>query len=237
MADTSSAAEGGGAAQPERPSPDSITHVATRRFGDPNGSVLHDMGMENVFIGISGLIGAGKTTLATALAKVLNLPVYYEPVADNIYLADYYKDMSKYAFGLQVYLLNRRFKQHQQIVWQGHGGVQDRTIYEDAVFAKMLCRAGHLEERDYQTYISLFNNMSNFMKKPNIIVHLDVSPEESLRRVHMRERGCESGMTLEFLQASFCLGVVFASDPHMSVGGDLRRRLPQILGNASIPLS
>ena len=158
------------------------------------------MGMENVFIGISGLIGAGKTTLATALAKVLNLPVYYEPVADNIYLADYYKDMSKYAFGLQVYLLNRRFKQHQQIVWQGHGGVQDRTIYEDAVFAKMLCRAGHLEERDYQTYISLFNNMSNFMKKPNIIVHLDVSPEESLRRVHMRERGCESGMTLEFLQ-------------------------------------
>jgi deoxyadenosine kinase len=184
-----------------KPSPDSVTHRITKsHFGDPNSSVVDDMGMENVFIGISGLIGAGKTTLATALAKVLGLPVYYEPVADNIYLEDYYKDMSKYAFGLQVYLLNRRFKQHQQIVWTGHGGVQDRTIYEDAVFAKMLCRAGHLDERDYKTYISLFNNMSNFMKKPNIIVHLDVSPEESLRRVRHRDRDCESGMTLGFLQ-------------------------------------
>jgi deoxyadenosine/deoxycytidine kinase len=184
-----------------KPSPDSVTQRITKSsFGDPNSSVVDDMGMENVFIGISGLIGAGKTTLAAALAKVLGLPVYYEPVADNIYLEDYYKDMSKYAFGLQVYLLNRRFKQHQQIVWTGHGGVQDRTIYEDAVFAKMLCRAGHLDERDYKTYISLFNNMSNFMKKPNIIVHLDVSPEESLRRVRHRDRDCESGMTLDFLQ-------------------------------------
>ncbi len=153
-----------------------------------------------MFIGISGLIGAGKTTLATALAKVLGLPVYYEPVIDNEYLEDYYRDMDKYAFPLQVYLLNRRFKQHQQIVWGGHGGVQDRLIYEDTVFAKMLCRQGHMDERDYRTYISLFSNMSSFMKKPNIIVHLDVSPEESLRRIHMRSRGCESGIKLEFLQ-------------------------------------
>mgnify|MGYP000394769600 CR=1 FL=1 len=188
-------------------SPDSVLLVSKTMFGDPASSVVDDMGMERVFIGISGLIGAGKTTLAKALAERLGLPVYYEPVADNVYLADYYKDMKKYAFGLQVYLLNRRFKQHQQIVWAGQGGVQDRTIYEDAVFAKMLCRAGHLEKRDYQTYISLFNNMSNFMKKPNIIVHLDVSPEESLRRVHMRSRGCESGMTLEFLEVrdSLCM--------------------------------
>ena len=105
------------------------------------------------------MIGAGKSTLAKALGETLNLPVYYEPVMDNEYLADYYKDMKKYAFPLQIYLLNRRFKQQQQIIWAGKGGVQDRTIYEDAVFARMLCKAGHIEQRDYETYLSLFNNM------------------------------------------------------------------------------
>lgn len=98
---------------------------------------------------------------------------------------------------MQVYLLNARFKQQQQIVWSGRGGVQDRTIYEDSVFARMLVDSGLMEERDYGTYISLFNHMSNFMRKPNIIVHLDVSPEESLRRIAMRSRDCETGITLE----------------------------------------
>jgi deoxyadenosine kinase len=120
----------------------------------------------------------GKSTLATALAKELGLPVYYEPVIDNIYLADFYQDMKKYSFPLQIYLLNKRFKQQQQIIWEGKGGVQDRTIYEDSVFARMLRDSGHMEERDFRTYMELFSNMSNFMKKPNIIVHLDVTPEE-----------------------------------------------------------
>ena len=95
-------------------------------------------GLENVYISIAGLIGAGKTTLATALGKTLNLPVHFEPVSDNAYLEDFYADMSRYGFPLQIYLLNKRFRQQQQIVWEGRGGVQDRTIYEDAIFAKML---------------------------------------------------------------------------------------------------
>jgi len=156
--------------------------------------------MENVFIGISGLIGAGKSTLATALGKRLNLPVYYEPVQDNEYLEDFYKDIKTYSFAMQVYLLNKRFSQQQVIIWQGKGGVQDRTIYEDSIFAKMLRDSGLMQDRDYKTYISLFQHMSNFMKKPNVIVHLDVSPEESMRRIESRHRGCESGITLEYLQ-------------------------------------
>lgn len=155
---------------------------------------------DGLFIGISGLIGAGKTTLATALAKQLNLPVYYEPVVDNVYLEDFYKDMAKYAFPMQVYLLNKRFKQQQQIIWEGKGGVQDRTIYEDSVFARMLRDSGHMDERDYQTYTELFSAMSNFMRRPNVIVHLDLSPEESLRRIKMRSRGCESTISIEYLQ-------------------------------------
>jgi deoxyadenosine kinase len=151
------------------------------------------------FIAISGLIGAGKTTLATALAKELELPVYYEPVIDNVYLEDFYQDMKKYSFALQVYLLNKRFAQQQQIIWNGNGGVQDRSIYEDSVFARMLRNSGLMEQRDYETYISLFNHMSNFMKKPNVIVHLVVSPEESLRRIKMRNRGCETTISIEYL--------------------------------------
>jgi len=90
-----------------------------------------------------------------------------------------------------VYLLNKRFKQQQQIVWEGKGGVQDRTIYEDSVFARMLRDSGLMTERDFQTYRELFSHMSNFMRRPNLIVHLDLSPEESLRRIRLRKRECE----------------------------------------------
>ena len=159
--------------------------------------------VRGVFIGISGLIGAGKTTLAEALAKELNLPVFYEPVANNEYLKDFYTDMKRYAFPMQIYLLNKRFKQQQQIVWNGTGGVQDRTIYEDSVFARMLCDSGYMEEREYKTYLELFQNMSNFMKKPNIIVHLDLTPEESLRRIQLRNRQCEQSISLEYLSALY----------------------------------
>jgi deoxyadenosine kinase len=181
---------------PEMKSPSSPVPSPVQLKYDFNASSLH-----NVFIGISGMIGAGKSTLAKALAGKLGLPVHYEPVMDNVYLADFYADMGKYAFQLQVYLLNRRFKQQQQIVWQGEGGVQDRTIYEDSVFARMLHDSGYMDDRDYTTYLELFKNMSNFMKKPNIIVHLDVSPEESMARIKMRSRGCETGVTLEYLEA------------------------------------
>merc|ERR1711899_499813 len=165
-----------------------------------NGHDFNEASMSGVFIGISGLIGAGKTTLAEALAKELNLPVFYEPVTDNAYLQDFYTDMKKYSFGMQVFLLNKRFKQQQQIVWSGTGGVQDRTIYEDSVFARMLCDGGFMDQRDYKTYLELFQNMSNFMKKPNIIVHLDLTPEESFRRIEMRNRDCEKGISLEYLK-------------------------------------
>ena len=157
--------------------------------------------LQDLFIGIAGMIGAGKSTLATRLGELLQLPVYYEPVKDNDYLADFYRDTARYAFATQIYLLNRRFQQHQEIIWRGGGGVQDRTIYEDAVFAKMLVKLGLMEERDYNTYVSLFRHMSNFMCRPNMIVYLDLSPEVSLERIRTRSRGVESGITLEYLVA------------------------------------
>jgi deoxyadenosine kinase len=159
------------------------------------------VGTQDLFIGIAGLIGAGKSTLATALGRHLKLPVYYEPVDDNEYLADFYRDTAKYAFATQIYLLNRRFQQHQEIIWKGGGAVQDRTIYEDAVFAKTLVNQGLLDERDYRTYLQLFRHMSNFMARPHLIVYLDLQPETSMERIRQRSRGVESGIRLEYLRA------------------------------------
>ncbi len=156
---------------------------------------------ENLFIGIAGMIGAGKSTLAAALGKHLGIDVYYEPVENNEYLEDFYRDTKRYSFATQIYLLNKRFQQHQEIIWRKRPAVQDRTIYEDSVFAKMLAETGLMEERDYRTYVELFQNMSNFMRKPNVIVYLDVSPECSMERIQARSRGVESGITLDYLRA------------------------------------
>ena len=161
--------------------------------------ILANKPMQKAFIGIAGLIGAGKTTLATALGEVLDLDVHYEPVIDNEYLEDFYADTATYSFAMQIYLLNRRFQQHQEVIWSGRGGIQDRTIYEDAIFAKTLRDSGLMHPRDYETYLNLFRNLSNFMCRPNLIVYLDVSPEVSMARIAERSRGCETGITAEYL--------------------------------------
>ena len=165
----------------------------------------------NIFIGIAGMIGAGKSTLAAALGQHLQIDTYYEPVADNEYLADFYRDTARsiedparargVAFAMQVYLLNRRFQQHQEIIWRGRSAIQDRTIYEDSIFAKMLAKTGLMDERDYRTYVGLFRNMSNFMCKPSVIVYLDVSPAASAERIRMRSRDIEQKIELGYLEA------------------------------------
>jgi deoxyadenosine kinase len=159
--------------------------------------------VENLFVGIAGMIGAGKSTLAAAVGEHLGLDVYYEPVEDNEYLADFYRDTARFSFAMQVYLLNRRFRQHQEIIWRGRSAIQDRTIYEDGIFAKMLAEVGLMDPRDYRTYLDLFRNMSNFMCKPNLIIYLDVTPERSFERIRARARGVETGISLDYLRALY----------------------------------
>ncbi len=167
---------------------------------------------ENLFIRIAGMIGAGKSTLATALGEHLGVDVYYEPVDDNEYLEDFYRDTPRYSFAMQIYLLNRRFQQHQEIIWRGRSAVQDRTIYEDSIFARMLAESGLMDERDYRTYSELFRHMSNFMCKPNVIVYLDVSPELSHDRIRKRGRQVEGGVSLEYLKALYAGYEAFITD-------------------------
>jgi deoxyadenosine kinase len=176
--------------------------------------------LDHLFIGVAGMIGAGKTTLATALGRNMGLDVYYEPVEDNEYLADFYRDTPRYSFATQIYLLNRRFQQHQEIIWRGRPAIQDRTIYEDAIFAKMLSQTGLMEERDYRTYVDLFRHMSNFMCRPSVIVYLDVSPERSQERIAARSREVEAGVSLEYLRALYAAYDAFVQD--------ISRRIPTI---------
>jgi deoxyadenosine kinase len=171
----------------------------TRDTGNAGSAGNQDGPLGKAFIGIAGIIGAGKTTLATALGQHLGLDVHYEPVIDNEYLEDFYRETKRYSFAMQIYLLNRRFQQHQEIIWRGRGGVQDRTIYEDAIFARTLRDMELMEPRDYETYVSLFRNLSNFMCRPNMIIYLDVTPEKSMERIRGRDRVVESGITVDYL--------------------------------------
>ena len=157
--------------------------------------------LERPLIGIAGVIGVGKSDLATKLSEKTRLPLYKEDVAENPYLNDYYAPggYEKYGFPLQVFLLNRRFKQYQTMVWQGKGGIQDRTIFEDMIFARVLLDGGDMSRRDYDTYVDLFNTVCNGMRKPNLIVWLDAPSDVCLKRIVERARGMEVSITLEYL--------------------------------------
>jgi deoxyadenosine kinase len=153
-----------------------------------------------LWCGISGIIGVGKTPLTTKLAKLFNVSAEYEPVKENIYLEDFYKNMSKYAFPMQIFLLNKRFQQHQNIVWSNKSAFQDRTIYEDVIFAKMLAESKIMDERDFTTYKETFQNMNNFLHRPDMIIYLDCEPEIAFERIKLRGRGCETTVSLSYLK-------------------------------------
>jgi len=155
---------------------------------------------KNNIIGVSGIIGVGKSTLCDAIAQKMGYEIQKEPVEDNEYLDKFYSDMARYSFPMQMYLLNHRFRQHQQMVWSSKNTVQDRTIYEDVIFAKMLMESDLMSELDFRVYVDTFQNMSNFLHRPDIIIFLDVKPEVAFERIHGRNRDCETGITLKYLQ-------------------------------------
>ena len=154
-----------------------------------------------MFIGIAGVIGAGKTTLAKNLSEVLGYEAHHEPVDDNPYLTDFYSDMNRWGAMMQLHLLFRRFEQHQRIVWnKGKGAVQDRTIYEDTIFARMLRESGFIDSRDYETYVGHFNVMKRFLVYPDVLVYLRVDPEVSMRRIAERGREAEGGISVDYME-------------------------------------
>lgn len=158
------------------------------------------MASSPLFIGVSGIIGAGKSTLVSELSKATGWTATFEPVETNPYLDDFYADQERYGFAMQVFLLNERYRQHQSVVWGSKNVIQDRTIYEDPVFAKLLYDSGKMSSRDYETYKSLFTNMTNFLHRPDVIVYLDVSVDTAMKRIAARGRECEVGIPREYLE-------------------------------------
>lgn len=151
-------------------------------------------------IAISGNIGSGKTTLAEKLSKQYGWTPLYESVDHNPYLRDFYQDMTRWAFHLQIYFLNSRFRQINEIRANDKTTVQDRTIYEDAyIFANNLRKSGHITERDYQSYLDIFNSMISFVQPPDLLIYLRADIPKLVRQIQKRGRDFEYAMRLDYL--------------------------------------
>lgn len=160
-----------------------------------------DGNTKGLYISLAGMIGAGKTTLAKALSKHFNLPFYEEPVTANKYLEAFYADMKTNAAMFQIHLSTERFEQQQRIIWNKEGAVQDRSLYEDQLFAELLRDMGIMSDMHYEIYMNAYAQKCLVVRHPDIVVFIDVSAENSLKRIKERGRPCESGITLEYLQA------------------------------------
>ena len=152
-------------------------------------------------IAIVGNIGAGKTTLTELLAKHYRWEPQYEAVDDNPYLEDFYQDMKRWAFNLQIYFLNSRFKQIVAIQRGDKPIVQDRTIYEDAfIFAPNLHSMGLMTTRDFENYFSLFTLMDSFVSPPDLLIYLRASVPTLVNQIQMRGRDYEESIRLDYLK-------------------------------------
>ena len=152
-------------------------------------------------IAIAGNIGSGKTTLAGLLSKHYNWDAHYEDVDDNPYLNDFYEDMQRWSFNLQVYFLNSRLNQILNIRKSGKTVIQDRTIYEDAyIFAPNLHSMGLMSTRDFENYFTLFNLMTSLIQPPDLLIYLRATVPTLVNQIQMRGREYENSIRLDYLK-------------------------------------
>lgn len=154
------------------------------------------------YVAIAGNIGAGKTTLTGRLARHLKWEAYHESVEDNPYLSDFYEDMRRWSFNLQVYFLSSRFRNQISMLSRKRPLVQDRTIYEDAeIFARNLHDMGLMSERDYNNYRRLFDEMVDLLKPPDLLIYLRAQVPTLVRQIQKRGRPYEHSIRIEYLES------------------------------------
>jgi len=171
--------------------------IATPRRPKRKIAVPHS----KAFLGIAGNIGSGKSSLTRLLAEHFGWTPYFESVEDNPYLRDFYGDMSRWSFHLQVYFLSNRFRSHKAIVEGGDAVVLDRVIYEDAeIFARNLYEIGKMDERDYRNYIALYEVMTEYLRPPDLLIYLRASIDTLLRQIALRGRSYEQAIPREYLE-------------------------------------
>ena len=155
---------------------------------------------EKIFIAVAGNIGTGKTTLTQMLSQRFGWAPHFEAVKDNPYLADFYKDMTRWSFPIQIFFLNNRFRAHQKISDESDSAIQDRSIYEDAnIFARNLYEQGQMEKRDYDNYLNLYTVMCSYLNPPDLIIYLRKSLPKLKERIALRGRDYEKDIPEEYL--------------------------------------
>lgn len=158
------------------------------------------MSSKKIFISVAGNIGSGKSSLTGLLAKKFNWAPYYESVSDNPYLSDFYGDMTRWSFNLQIYFLAHRFKIHKDLVEKPGSVIQDRSIYEDVeIFAKNLHKLGKMSNRDYDTYTNLFADMTAYLQPPDLLVYLQASIPTLVNQIKIRGREYEKNIDINYL--------------------------------------
>ncbi len=149
---------------------------------------------------VAGNIGSGKTSLTERIGQRLGWITAYESVSDNPYLPNFYKDMKSWSFHLQVYFLGHRARQHVEMWKNNQSAIIDRSIYEDAfIFARALNHMGNLSERDYHTYLQVFNLVTSTLPRPSMLIYLKCPVPLLMKRIHSRGREIESSISAEYL--------------------------------------
>jgi len=153
------------------------------------------------FLAVAGNIGVGKTHLTRYLGERLGWEVFFEPVVDNPYLDDFYGDMRRWSFPLQIFFLSKRFEMHRKMMTNMLSCIQDRTIYEDAeIFARTLHDTGAMDARDFANYMELFQCMTSYLQAPSTIIYLRADVETLMQRIAHRGRECEQGIARPYLE-------------------------------------
>jgi deoxyadenosine/deoxycytidine kinase len=156
---------------------------------------------KELFIGIAGNIGAGKSTLTEILAQLFGWQPFYEANSENPYLEDFYSDMQRWSFHSQVFFLGKRLEHHRQLLDHAGSTVQDRTVYEDAeIFARNLFEQGNMSERDYEAYKNLYEAVSAFLPPPDLIIYLKASTPTLMRHIAGRGREFEQAIDPAYIQ-------------------------------------
>lgn len=152
------------------------------------------------YIAVAGNIGVGKSTLVEMLCQKLGWQAFYEPVATNPYLSDFYQDMSTWSFHSQIYFLAHRLRAHRLLLSHPTSAVLDRSVYEDAeIFAHNLFLQGHIHPRDYETYRELYHVLTEFLPPPDLVIYLRASVPTLLKRISNRNRDYERTISADYL--------------------------------------
>jgi len=152
------------------------------------------------FIAVAGNIGVGKSTLVQMLCERLGWQPFYEPVTENPYLSDFYKDMKAWGFQSQIFFLSHRLRMHHDLLEYPGSVIQDRSVYEDAeIFAHNLFLQGYLQERDYETYRALYQTLCELLPPPDLVIYLRASVPTLLQRIAQRDRDYERDISADYL--------------------------------------